>query len=252
MKQRIITLFAILAFIFIGGCKTSALPDTSQLYKGETEAQIYQAGVKAMLKNDCGEAAQRFEALESRYPFGPYARQAQLNLMYSYYQQNDSLSTLAAADQYLRLYPRGPDADYAYYMKGMAEMNVNRGFFEKYFTIDFAERDLAGLKKAFVDFDRVVRWFPDSKYAADSRLKMIDIRNTIARHILQIGQYYFDQGAYVAAANRGNEIIKVYQQTPSVPDALVLMYKSYQKLGLTKNADETMRVIQLNYPDLKI
>lgn len=252
MKQKFIALFVILLFVFIGGCKTSGLPDTSQLYKTETETQIYQTGLKCMLNGDYNEATKRFETIESRYPFGQFARQTQLNLIYSYYEQDDNLSTLAAVDQYLRLYPRGPDADYAYYMRGLASLNINHGFFEKYFTVDYAKRDLAGMKKAFNDFNRVVSWYPDSRYAADAKQKMIYIRNMIASYVLQTGQYYFDNGAYVAAANRGNEVIKHFQQTPSAPNALILMYKSYQKLGLTKDADETMRVIQLNYPNLKI
>jgi outer membrane protein assembly factor BamD len=242
--------FTIITFVaLLAGCATST--DLSGLYKGQSESKIFYDGQKLMLAGNYSEAIKHFNVLDARYPFGRYSRQSQLDSIYSYYKKQDYILALAAADRYIRLYPQGPNVDYAYYMRGLMKFYGSQAFFEKYFPADFAKRDVKPLQQAYADFMVLVKYFPHSKYAADARVRLIYIRDTLARHQLQVAQFYYKSKAYVAAANRANEVVRHYQRTPSVPDALAVMVKSYRKLGLMKDANESLRVLQLNYPRSK-
>jgi outer membrane protein assembly factor BamD len=236
--------------LWISACTNTSV-DSAQLYKGQSEEQIFRDGEQSLSKHQYEDAIHHFETLNARYPFGKFAEQSSLNLVYAYYKSSNTPNALAEANRYIRLYPRNPSVDYAYYMKGLVQLNENLGFFERYFTFDYAKRDLSNLRKAYVDFNHLVRYFPKSKYTPDARQQMIYIRNTLARHELQVAQFYYDHEAFVAAANRASNVVRHYQETPSVPEALKLMVKSYQKLGLTKEANDTSQVLQLNFPDSK-
>ncbi|MBU0455563.1 MAG: outer membrane protein assembly factor BamD [Pseudomonadota bacterium] len=245
MKLKLSVVLAIVA-CFLVGC-SSKTPDIADLYKDQTEAQIYNAGVYAMKKADYDEAVKRFAVVNVRYPFGPYTRQSQLNTIYSYDKAGNSALALAAADRYLRLYPTGPDADYAYYMRGRIYFAENHSFFDRHFDVDFAKRDTTGMKHAYHDFSVLVHSFPKSPYAADARQRMVYIRNALARHELEVAQFYYGYQSYVAAANRANNVVQHYQGAPSVPDALVVMVRSYRKLGLMKESNDALQVLKLNY-----
>lgn len=249
--MKMIKFIAITFFCaFICGCAATKV-DPVDLYQGQSQAKIFTDGKIAMKKGQYDEAVKHFEALDAQYPFGPYTRQALLDLIYSYYESSDTGSALVTADRYIRLYPRGPNVDYAYYVRAVIQFNANHGFFERHFPVDFAKRNTTSLKNAFADFNQLVRYFPRSKYAADARQHMVYIRNILARHDLQVAQFYYDRKTYVGAANRANEVVQHYQETPSVPAALALMAKSYQKLGLTKDENEALRVLRLNFPNYK-
>jgi outer membrane protein assembly factor BamD len=233
--------------LMLSSCTTST-PSPENLYPGQSEAKIYADGKESMLKGNYEEAIHHFENITSVYPFGEYAQKSQLNLIYSYYKKDNFPLALAAADQYIRLYPRGENIDYAYYMRGIVQFEENKGVFERFFKTDFAKRDLTGLKKAYIDFNRLQTYFPKSQYTPYAKRRLIYIRNTLALHELQVAQFYYERQSYVAAANRANEVVQHYQGAPQVPQALVLMVKSYQKLGLTKDADESLRILKLNFP----
>lgn len=232
------------------GC-SAKVTDPASLYTDQPVEKIFKDGQHAMLKGNYDDAKTHFQAIDARYPFSNYARQSQLDLIYTFYQMQDTASALAQADLYIHMYPRGPYVDYAYYMRGLINFYANHGFFEKYFNIDFANRDLDTLHKAYLDFSQLNYLFPKSVYSADARQRMVYIKNAFARHDLLVAQYYYKRKLYIAAANRANEVVQHYQETPSVPDALALMVKSYQKLNLTKDADETLQVLRLNFPDYK-
>jgi outer membrane protein assembly factor BamD len=248
MMKKFNFIILCLLCLFIAACSSTDSNDTTKLYKKQTEAQIFNAGEKAMLKGDYNLANQRFSVIASRYPFGKHASQALLDSIYCYYKEDDLPTAFAQADQFIRMYPRNSHVDYAYYMRGIIEMNQNHSFFERYFPADFAKRDLATLNQAYLDFKQLIRLFPKSVYVQDSRQRMVYIRNLFARHTLQVAQFYYDHENYVAAADRANEVVRKYQQTPSIPDALVVMIKSYRKLNLTKEADDAQKVLKLNFP----
>ena len=236
--------------LFIYACASTS-QDPADMFPGKSASVLYVAGQNFMLKGRYDEAVQRFETFDVKYPFSEHAQQVLLDLIYSYYKQDDTASALAATDRFIQLYPRSKNVDYAYYMRGLLNYNEGHGFFEKHFSVDFAARDLTALHGSFNDFNQLVRLFPRSKYAADARLRMIYIRNLFARHVLEVSKFYYKRQMYVAAADRANEVIQHYQQTPSIPKALSIMVKSYRKLGADTAANKTLQVLKLNFPNSK-
>lgn len=242
-------LIIVLLGFLLAGCGT--LPTPSQVYRGQSAEQIYHAGEAALAKDNYADAVQAFEALDSLYPFSAYVQPAQLDMIYAYYKNNDNASAGAAAERYIRLYPRSADVDYAYYLKGLSNYDVDRGWLQHYLPADPALREPATLRQAYQDFNELVRLFPHSKYAPDARQRMIYLRNMFGRYELRVAQYYFERKAYVAAINRANYVLSHYQSTPSTQGALVLLVKANRLLGLQHAADNALRTLKLNYPRSK-
>lgn len=247
MKKLLLCLLLSLGLVACSTTKT--VQDPGAAFKGQSEQQIFDGAQKALKKGDYSKAIKHYEALDTLYPFGKYAQQAQINSIYAYYEDDDYASSIAAADRYIHLYPMDQHVDYAYYLRGLAEFYQNRGFLEKYVRTDFSQRDLSALRQSFLDFSQLVYRFPKSPYTPDARARMIYIRNLIAMHILETGQFYYARDSYVAAANRANQVIRYYQESIAVPQALDLLAKSYLKLAEYPAAERALNVLQLNYPD---
>ena len=245
MKKFLIVLLASLA-VFLVACSTAIGP--SEAYKNETPQQIFQKGKVALQDKSYSEAIKRFEALDVQYPFNSETEQAQLYLIYAYYMKEEYAMAVASADRYIRLHPTGEHADYAYYMRGMANYYQNLGVVEKMFSVDLATRDFTQIQKSYRDFNELIARFPHSQYAPAAHQFMVYLRNLMADHELQVAQYYYDRGAYVAAANRASNLVAHYQGAPAVLEGLRLMIKSYQQLGMTKLAQDAEAVLQYNYP----
>jgi outer membrane protein assembly factor BamD len=218
-------------------------------FKGQTVSQIYQNAKESMLNRNFSQAIKSYEALEVLYPFNRYAEKSQIELMYTYYKDGDAPSAKAAAERFIHLYPNSERIDYAYYMRAMADMDQDRGWYLRYVSIDLSLRDPGTMHLAYQEFAEMIRRFPDSRYVPDARQRMIYLRNLFASYELHIADYYFRRKAYVAAANRANEIIQRYQGAPEVKKALVIMIKSYRILGLEELASQSIAVYRLNYPD---
>ena len=244
---RSIIVIALAAFL-IASC-TPTTP--AQRFKGSTSQQIFNGGEKALAKGKYDQATKYFEGLEALYPFGPYAQQGQLDIIYAYYKNGDPASALAAADRYIHLYPQSNDVDYAYYMKGLINFDRGRNWLQKTFKVSTAETDLSYLRQSFVDFNALLQRFPDSKYAADAQHRMTYIRNVLAQNELETAQFYFRQKAYVAAANRATNIIQHYQGSPQTVDALVILVRANRALGLDQQANNALQVLKMNYPNAK-
>jgi len=239
-------------FIGIVSLLTScaSVSDPAEAYKNESADHIFRKGEKALRDRDYTEAISRFEALDAQYPFGRQTEIAQLHIIYAHYMKNDYGLAEAAADRFIYAHPTNPHVDYAYYMRGLSNYYQNMGIFERIFSIDLATRDLNQIKKSYNDFARLELQFPRSDYTPAAHQYMIYLRNVIANHELQVAKYYYRRDAYLAAANRANTIVRHYQGAPVVPDALVLMVKAYQALGLNQNAEEARAVLQYNYPNI--
>ena len=211
--------------------------------------RLYESAKVARQAGDYETAIDYYQKLESRYPFGPYAQQAQLDLIYTYYKFDEPASALAAADRFIKLHPRHPHIDYVYYLKGLTSFNQGKGFVQRIVPHDISQRDQSTSTQAFQDFDELIKRFPNSKYSKDAKLRMLYLRNNMAEHELHVARYYMSRGAYVAAANRARYVVENYQTTPSVTDALVLMAEAYTILKLDDLADDALRVLALNYPN---
>ena len=242
-KCLVLVLFAS-SLILLGACTSQ-----EERFKHMSETELYQGGNKALQKRDYADAIAYFEAQEAQFSYGPDARSEQLIIIYAYYMNDDYSSAFSAAQRYIHLYPQGENVDYASYMQALSSYAEARTFLENYFPADLAERDLTQPKAAYVFFNDFLAQFPNSVYAPDARQHMIYIRNAIARNNLRTAQYYYERKAYLASLNRAREVVFKFQETPSVPDALVVMYNCYLQLDLPKDAAVTREIIAANYPN---
>jgi outer membrane protein assembly factor BamD len=233
----------LIAALLLSGC---AMPEQIDVTKDWSANKFYSEAKDAMKDADYEQAIKYYEKLEARYPFGRYATQSQLDVIYAHYKNGDADSAIAAADRFIKLYPQNPFVDYAYYLKGLANYNRDRSFTSRIFPTDASQRDAGATLNSFNDFAELVRRYPDSKYAADARLRMVYLRNNLARYQIHVARYYMRRGAYLAAANRASRVVANFQRTDSVPEALQIMADAYDKLGMTNLADDAERVLALN------
>ncbi|MEN8261779.1 MAG: outer membrane protein assembly factor BamD [Pseudomonadota bacterium] len=233
--------------IALVACET--LQGEKEEYPGYTEDQFYTEAKAAMDKKSYSKAIELFEKLEARYPFGKYAAQAQLDVAYCYYKNDEPESAIAAVERFIKINPRNPSVDYAYYLKGLVNYNRGIGFLDRFLPTDSSQRDPGPAREAFRDFSELVRRFPDSRYVDDARQRITSLRNNLAMYEIHVADYYMRRKAYLAAANRAVYVVKKYQRTPAVPLALEIMEKAYDKLGLEDLAEDAKRVYALNYPN---
>ncbi len=231
------------------GCGLFGSKNPDDLPENWPEDKLYQAAKDALQTGSCGGAIEHYERLQTRYPFGPYAAQAQLELAYCHYKSENSASALAAVDRFLQLHPTHPYTDYAYYLRGLINFDIGRGLTARIVARDPSQRDPGAALRSFKDFAGLIQKFPDSRYAEDSALRMRHLRNILAQHEVNVANFYMRRGAFVAAANRARNVVENFQQTPAMPEALVLMAKSYKILEMDDLSADALRVLELNYPN---
>ena len=190
-----------------------------------------------------------YEKLQTRFPFGRFAQQAQLDIAYAYYRQSDVESAIAACDRFMKLYPNHPAIDYIMYLKGLVYFSQDVGFLGKVFEQDQSERDPKALGDAFAAFKELVTRFPDSKYSPDATLRMRYLVNALSAHEVHVARYYYMRGAYVAASNRAKYALETYPQTPALEEALFIMVKSYDAMGLADLRDDANGIMMKNFPN---
>jgi outer membrane protein assembly factor BamD len=243
--------FAALAFYaalaLAGGC--GLLPGEKDETADWSAQKLYSEARSALNGGEYATAVKYYETLEARYPFGKYAQQAQLEIAYAYYKDEEPDQALAALDRFIKLNPRSPNVDYAYYLRGLVSFNRGQGLVERYLPQDPADRDPGSALQAFEDFSSLVRLYPNSPYTEDATRRMIYLRNNLALHELRVAEFYMERRAYVAAVNRAKYVVENYQRTPAVPGALAVMAEAYRGMGLEDLADDSLRVLRLNYPD---
>jgi outer membrane protein assembly factor BamD len=211
--------------------------------------KLYDKGQKSLASGNYTTAVNHYEYLKAVYPFSEYAKQAQLDIMYAYYRNDEPDAARDAADQFLLENPTHPRVDYAHYIKGLAYFERERGPMEKFFRVDLSKRPPNHLEDSYRSFATVANQYPDSAYAEDSRQRMVYLRNRMAEYEIHVAGYYMRRGAFVAAANRAKHVLETYQQTPSVVPALQIMVSAYRQMGLDQLADDSMTVLRENYPD---
>ena len=210
---------------------------------------FYNRGVSALRLGAWGRAIRSFQTLDARYPYGAYAEQAQIDIAYAYYRNHQPNEAIDAANRFIRLHPAYRYVDYAYYLKGLANSDFHHSMLASLFTgSNYSERDTKRLRDAYDAFRVIVDRFPRSRYAPDSRKRMDYLLNLMAQSELNIARFYLGRGAYVAAANRAKYVIEHFQRTPSVEEALAIQAIAYRKMGLKQLADDSLRVLELNFP----
>ncbi len=236
------------AMISVAGCSSSDNEEKAVLANMGAQ-QLYDRAKQSMEVGNFSAAAQTLSALDSRYPFGPLSHQVQLDLIYSYYKSGKNEEALATIDRFIRLNPNHSDVDYAYYMRGLTNMESDSNLFQELMNIDRTDRDPSKSRQAFEDFRRLIQQYPDSKYAADAKQRMVYIKDRLARYEIAIARFYMRRQAYVAAANRGRYVIEHFPNTTQVKEALEIMVASYEQLGLDELRENAMKTLRLNYPD---
>lgn len=252
---RPVLLAALLGMALLGGC--SLIPfwggdddvDTEEADLNATEQLLYRNVQRSLRAGNYQQAIENLERLEARFPFGRYAEQAQLELIYAHYMGFNPDAARTAADRFIRLHPQHPNVDYAYYLKGLASYNKNRGMLDRLFTTDIAKRDMSSARDAYAEFTELLTLFPASPYAPDARKRMLYLRNLLARHELHVANFYMERGAYVAAANRARFVVETYSKADAVPDALALLVEANYKLGLEDPAHDALQVLAKNFPE---
>jgi len=234
-----------LAFV-LSAC--GSLGEKADETKGWSAEKLYAEASDELKGGNYEKAIKYFEKLESRYPFGAYAMQAQMEIAYAYYRQNEPAQCLAAIERFIRLHPNHPNVDYMYYLRGLINFNDKKGLFDFVSAQDPTERDPKATRAAFDAFKQLVERFPDSKYAEDSRDRMKYLIEAMAQYEVHVAQYYLKRGAYVAAVNRAQNVIRNYPESPSIKNALRIEMLSYDAMGMKDLRDDIERVYDLNYP----
>ena len=228
------------------GC--GILGESKDETSGWSAQKLYSEAKSLMNEGSYEKAIKLFETLESRYPFGRYAQQAQLEVAYAYFKSNEPAAALAACDRFIKLHPNHPNVDYAYYLKGLVLFNEDLGLFGSVSGQDLTERDPKSARESFDALKDLVRRFPDSRYAVDATARMNYLVNALASHEVHVARYYLKRGAYVAAANRAQNAVKDFPNAPAVEEALFIMVKAYDAMGMTDLRDDAERVMRRNFP----
>ena len=243
---------AVVAIAFaagIAGC--NLLPEVKDETAGWSAEKLYQEAHDMLTTGNYTRAVKLFDTLEGRFPYGRYAQQAILEGAYANYRAGETAPAVAACDRFIRTYPNHPNVDYAYYLKGLVNFREDQGLFGYVVEQDLSERDPKMTKESFGAFKELVTLFPDSKYAADSIVRMRYLTNALGGYEVHVAEYYYRRGAYIAAVNRAQAALVNYPRTPSNEDALILLVKGYDKLGMTQLHDDAQRVLKDTFPNGK-
>jgi outer membrane protein assembly factor BamD len=237
---------AVALALAISGC--GLLPEFSDETTGWSAQKLYSEAKESMNDGAFEKAIKYFETLEARYPYGRYAQQAQLEVAYAYYKSGEAALAIAACDRFIKLHPNHPNVDYAYYLKGLVNFNEDLGLLGWLANQEPSERDPKAARESFLAFKELVTRFPESKYAEDAQQRMNYLVNALASHEVHVARYYLRRGAYVAAANRAQYALQNYPRTPALEEALFVMVRAYDAMGMNDLRDDAERVMRQNFP----
>ncbi|HTQ99857.1 MAG TPA: outer membrane protein assembly factor BamD [Candidatus Acidoferrum sp.] len=243
--SRLLLLTAtLLAVLMLDGCSTKK-EDLNTL----GEERLWDMGQKAITSSNWPRSIQLMQQIEAQFPFGRYASQSQLLLIYAYYMNSEPDACRTSADRFIRLYPDHPNIDYAYYLKGMAFYSEDNRILGRWLPTDPSKRDPGRARESFGDFSALLSMYPKSPYANDARFRMVYLRNMLAGYEINVAEFYIERQAYLAALNRSRYIVENYQGAPQVKRALEIMTEMYLRLGLNDLADQSLAVLKANHPD---
>ena len=247
IKSWKLLVLAAAATLSLSGC--GVFGEKSDETKTWSAPKLYAEAKDEMANGGYEKAIQYFEKLESRFPFGTYAQQAQMEIAYAYYKQGDQAQALAAVDRFIKLHPNHENVDYMYYLRGLINFNDQLGFMNFIARQDITERDPKASRDAFDAFKQLVTQFPDSKYTPDALARMKYLVNALAQYDVHVARYYMRRNAYLAAVNRAQASINEYPDAPANEEAMFIMVKGYDAMGMTDLRDDANRVFLKNFPD---
>ena len=243
-KLSAVCLYASALALLVAGCTTKPVDPTAEW----SPNKIYAEAKDEVSTGAYEKAIQLFEKLEGRAAGTPLAQQAQLDKAYAHFKAGEPALATATLDRFMKLHPASPAIDYALYLKGVVNFNDDLGLFSSVTRQDLAERDQKAAKESFESFKELVTRFPESRYAADSTARMGYIVNSLAQSEVYVARYYYQRGAYLAAVGRAQVAILEYRDVPALEEALYIIVRSYDALGMTQLRDDAQRVLEKNYP----
>lgn len=246
MPPSLTSKLTLLALLALTGC--GILNSDKDETIGWSANKLYSEAHDAMDDGNYTKAIKYFEKLEARYPYGSYAQQAQLDIAYSNFKNADPAQAVSACDRFIKLHPNHPNVDYAYYLKGLTNFNEETGLFAGLTREDPAERDPKAARDSFDAFKELAVRYPDSKYTPDAVARMKYLVNALAKHEIAVARWYMRLGAYVAANNRAQYVLKTYPSTPANEEALAIIVGAYDGMNIPKLRDDAKRVLEMNYP----
>jgi outer membrane protein assembly factor BamD len=232
----------VLALLLSAGCSTTPEDPLDKLSAND----LYTQAKKALDGGDYATAINTFEKLETRFPFGKFAQQAQLEIAYAYYKFDEPDSAIATLDRFIRTNPGNPNLAYAQYLKGMVNYNRGTSILDRFADRDPSDRDTRVLRDSFNDFTQLVKLYPKSRYAKDASQRLVYLHNNLAQYEIKVANYYLKRGAYVAAVNRAKYVVENYQRTPAAQDAVQIMVRGYTLLGMQDLANDAQKILELN------
>ncbi|MFP1724266.1 MULTISPECIES: outer membrane protein assembly factor BamD [Lonsdalea] len=227
--------------LVLAGCSSTkdAVPD-------RPPAELYATAQEKLQEGNFKAAITQLEALDNRYPFGPYSQQVQLDLIYAYYKSAELPLAQASIDRFLRLNPTSPNVDYVLYMRGLTNMALDDSALQGFFGVDRSDRDPQYARAAFKAFSQLAEGYPRSLYVTDAGKRLAFLKERLAKYELSVAQYYTKRGAYVAVVNRVEQMLKDYPDTQATRTALPLMENAYRQMQLTGEADKVAKLISAN------
>ena len=225
----------------LAGCSSN-----NEVSPASSPAEIYSPGQQKLQDGNYSAAIKQFEALDNRYPFGPYAQQVQLDLIYAYYKSAELPMAIASIDRFMRLNPTHPNIDYVLYMRGLTAMALDDSMLQGFFGIDRSDRDPQHALVAFKDLSQLVRYYPNSPYSNDASKRLVYLKDRLAKFDLSVVEYYNKRGAYVAVVNRVQQMLRDYPDTEATRQALAYMEIAYKEMGLDKEANKVGSIIAAN------
>ncbi len=221
--------------LLLTGCATEK-PSLSE------QAELdYNKGKEMVETKRFGEATAFLDHFTAKHPYSKYAPKAELLRIYASYMDGEAVLSEVLADRFLKQHPTYPDRDYAMYMLAMSHYKERAS----------AERDATHTREAIEAFNRLIKRYPQSAYAADGRARLQQLHNELAGHELTVARYYFSKRRYVAAANRAQEVIEKFQTSPQIEEALYILAASYRRLNLLQEAKDAAQLLRHNYPASK-
>jgi len=253
MQNNIIFKFSLIISlsIFLSACAIFGDPTEIDETTGLTDYEVLKKAENVQNAKDWPRVIKIYEIAEKRFPNSKLAPQFKLNLAFAYKQFYRNEEAIAILDKFIRSYPNHPAMDYAYYLKGVIYFK-DRDIFKEITLQDISDRDVSQLEISFKSLRTMIDLFPKSEYFDDAKNRMTYLMNKIAERELYVARYYMRKEAFVAALNRAKYVIETYPDSIHQKEALIIKISAYRNLGMNDLADDTKRVLSLNYPDLKI
>ena len=244
-KRNLSILGIFMLLLLVSSCSSNEeMPDERLV-----EKELYDQAQTRLKNGSFSSAILSLEALESRFPFGRYAEQAQAELIYAYYMNSQFEASQSAAERFINLHPRHSHTGYAFYMKGLAAFTDDSGLFSRYFQSDLAKREVVMAQTSFGELSEFISRYPESKYVPHAKQRMIYLRNLLAEHEIYVADFYMKRGAYLAAIGRAKYVIENLPNTPQTPFALSILVEAYEILEYEELRKTSLEILNANYPN---